>query len=80
MSDALPAAGDGVGLGAAGDGVGLGVGGFVTGAVEGVGFDTGDALTAAAGVVFGAGVDTANREIIQSSLSISKVHKNIYPL
>jgi len=54
------AAGDGVGLGAAGDGVGLGVGGFATGAEEGVGFDTGDGdgLTAAAGVVFGAGVDT----------------------
>ena len=80
MSYALPAAGDGVGLGAAGDGVGLGVGGFATGAEEGVGFDTGDGdgLTAAAGVVFGAGVDTAKIEIIQSSHStISKVHKNI---
>ena len=79
MSDVLPEAGDGVGLGAAGDGVGLGVGGFATGAEEGVGFDTGDGdgLTAAAGVVFGAGVDTAKIEIIQSSHSISKVHKNI---
>ena len=61
MSDALPAAGDGVGLGAAGDCVGLGVGGLATGAEEGVGLDTGDGDALTAGVVFGAGVDTANR-------------------
>lgn len=52
------AADDGVGLGAAGDGVGLGVGGFTTGAGVGVGLETGDGLTAAAGVVLGAGVET----------------------